>query len=220
MKKWRLTSVLALGLMALPAAAPAQEQMVAEQVSIDEIRAEIEALQLEFEAVLNGDDPAAITRFYAADAVLMPPGAAAMEGHEAIREFFGPGLGGATLDVETWDVIAQGSDVALETGRYEMNGPDGSHLDHGKYMVVWARTDAGWKMQYDMWNSSMAQPEMSHEQMHERMHGDKTHDEVHEEKKDSMEHEMEGDMEMEHDMDAMDADDDGDAVPTADEDEM
>lgn len=214
MMKWRMMSALALGLLALPAAALAQDQMAAEEVSIDEIQTTLEAMQVDFENAVNGDDPGSTARFYAADAVLMPPGVAAVEGVDAIREFFAQGMGGATLDIEIWDVHAQGSDIALETGSYEITGAEGDHLDHGKYMVVWARTDDGWKMKYDMWNSSMAPPEMDHEAMHEQMHGDETHDEVHE-----GEGEMEGAMEMEHDMDAMDADDDGDTVPTAEEDD-
>ena len=224
MKMSRPVSALVLGLLALPAAAIAQERMVAEQESIDAIRGEIEARQVEFVAILNGDDPAAITRFYTADAVLMPPGVAVMEGREAIGEFFGPGMGGATLDVETWDVIPQGSDVALETGGYEINASDGSHLDHGKYMVVWVRTDDGWKMKYDMWNSSMAPPEMSHEEMHERMHGDGQGHEAHEgaahEAREDGAHEAAHVMQQKAGVDRMDDDDDGDAVPTADEDEM
>lgn len=207
MKNWRMISALALvsGLLALPATATAQEQMAAEEVSIDEIQATLEEMQVEFETALNGDDPASTARFYAADAILMPPGASAIEGVDAIREFFSAGMGGATIDLEIWEVHAQGSDVALETGGYEITGAEGDHLDHGKYMVVWARADDGWKMKYDMWNSSMAAPEMDHAEMHEQMHEDEAHDEVHEMKEKAEEH--------------LDMDDDGDAVPTMEEDD-
>lgn len=214
MKNWRMTPALVLGLLALPAAALAQEQMAAEEVSIDEIHASVEAMQAEFAAAVNGDDPASAARFYTADAVAMPPGAAAIEGAEAIGEYFGAGMGGATLELETWDVLAQGSDVVFETGGYEITGSDGGHLDHGKYMAVLVRTDDGWKMKYDMWNSSMAPSETDHDRIHEEMHGVEGHDEVHE----AEEH---GDMEKAADdaMDAVDMDDDGDAVPTMEEDE-
>ena len=37
-----------------------------------------------------------------------------------------------------------------------MTGADGSHVDHGKYMVAWVHTEDGWKMTHDIWNSSMA----------------------------------------------------------------
>lgn len=209
MMKWRMMSALVLGLLALPAAALAQEQMAAEEVSIDEIEAALEEMQVEFENAFNGDDPASTAQFYAADAVLMPPGMSAVEGVDAIGEFFGQGMGGATIDLEIWDVHAQGSDVALETGSYEITGAEGDHLDHGKYIVVWARTDDGWKMKYDMWNSSMAPPQAGHAEMHEQMHGDEGHDEVHEMKEKAADDAM----------DAVDMDDDGDAVPTAEEDD-
>lgn len=201
MKNWRMIPALVLGLLALPATATAQEQMVAEEVSIDEIQATLEEMQVEFETALNGDEPGSVARFYAADAVLMPPGTSAMEGVDAIGEFFSTILGDATIELEIWDVHAQGSDVALETGGYEITGAEGEHLDHGKYIVVWARTDDGWKMKYDMWNSSMAPPQMDHAEMHEKKHGD----EGHEMKEKAEEH--------------LDMDDDGDAVPTMDEDD-
>ncbi|MFW6039683.1 MAG: YybH family protein [Gemmatimonadota bacterium] len=204
MNKWRMMPALALGLLVLPATAPAQEQMAAEEVSIDRIQADLEEMQVAFETALNGDDPASTARFYTADAVLMPPGMSAIEGVDAIGEFFGQGMGGATLDLEIWDVHAQGSDVALETGSYEITGAEGDHLDHGKYIVVWALTDDGWKMKYDMWNSSMAPPEKDHDEMHEKMHRDEGH-EMKEKADDAME--------------AADMDDDGDGVPTADEDD-
>lgn len=197
MKKWRMMSALALGLLAVPAVAMAQEQMAAEEVSIEQIQAGVEAASAEFVAALNGDNPTSSADYYTADAVLMPPGMPVVEGAAAVREFFESGMGGATLALEIWDVHAQGSDVALEVGGYEITGSDGSHLDHGKYMAIWSRTDDGWKMKYDIWNSSMAPPEMDHGAMHEEMHGD---DEGHE-------------------MEAADVDDDGDAVDAMEEDD-
>jgi len=152
MKKW----IALLALLAMPATAIGQE---AEVMAADEsaVQAEIAALSVEFAATVSGDEPATAADFYTDDAVIMPPGMDVVTGHEALAEFFGQGMNGATLALETWDVHTRG-DAALETGGYTITGSDGAHLDHGKYMVGWLNTDDGWKMTVDIWNSSMAPP--------------------------------------------------------------
>jgi len=180
MVRWRLRPILALALLALPAAAPAQERMVSEEVAIKPIRLEIEAVQARFVAAVNGDDRATVANSYTADAVLMPPNMPIVEGREAIGEFFGQGMGGATITLKIRDVHPQGRDAALEAGSYEITGADGSHLDHGKYLVAWSRTDDGWKMKYDIWNSSMAPAGMDDEAMQGAAPGEAAHDAAHE----------------------------------------
>jgi uncharacterized protein (TIGR02246 family) len=170
MKKWQIALV---ALLVTPAAAFAQEAevMVADEAMEDEVRAEIEAIGAEFSAALNGDDPASAADTYTEDAVVMPPNMDALEGRDAIREFFAEGMDGGQLALDTWNVQASG-DQAIETGGYTITGADGSHLDHGKYVVVLTQTDDGWKMKYDIWNSSMAPAATDHEAMREKMQGE------------------------------------------------
>jgi ketosteroid isomerase-like protein len=33
---------------------------------------------------------------------------------------------------------------------------EGKHLDHGPYVTFYKKTDGGWKIYRDIWNSSMA----------------------------------------------------------------
>ncbi len=33
---------------------------------------------------------------------------------------------------------------------------DGAQADAGKYLVLWKKTDAGWRMHRDIWNSNRA----------------------------------------------------------------
>jgi ketosteroid isomerase-like protein len=61
---------------------------------------------------------------------------------------------GGKLTLTTEDVVGFGN-YAVETGKWVANSPDGKHLDHGPYIVVYKRTDGGWKMYQDIWNSSM-----------------------------------------------------------------
>jgi ketosteroid isomerase-like protein len=46
--------------------------------------------------------------------------------------------------------------MAYEIGTYEMamDGPAGRIEDDGKYVVVWRKSDDGWKVAADIFNSS------------------------------------------------------------------
>ena len=80
-----------------------------------------------------------------------------IEGREAIAAWWEGGLveGGPTLDLQTGEVFSV-EGAALEMGSYVFTGADGSHIDHGNYMVAWSHTEDGWKIARDIWNSNMA----------------------------------------------------------------
>ena len=129
---------------------------VPQSASAQDAKAEITAAAEKMEVAFNGKDAGTLTALYAEDAVVMPPGVEPLRGHEAIRAMW-ESLDAATptLALQTKDVMPAG-DLAIETGSWSMTAPDGSHVDHGSYLAVWKKTDAGWKMVRDTWNSSMA----------------------------------------------------------------
>lgn len=92
---------------------------------------------------------------YAENAMLLPPGSEPISGRAAIRDLWEgaiamtPGFGITSVE------SGSNGDLAYERGTYLAEGPDGEHLDHGKYLVVWTLVDGEWKMLHDMWNSSM-----------------------------------------------------------------
>jgi hypothetical protein len=51
--------------------------------------------------------------------------------------------------------------VGYGTGTYVITGADGSHLDHGKWMLVSQKSDGKWKTQCDIFNSDMPLPTSS-----------------------------------------------------------
>ena len=130
---------------------------VPQSASAQDAKAEITAAAEKMEVAFNGKDAATLTALYAEDAVVMPPGVEPLKGHEAIRAMW-ESLDAATptLALQTKDVMPAG-DLAIETGSWSMTAPDGSHADHGSYLAVWKKTDGGWKMIRDTWNSSMNQ---------------------------------------------------------------
>ncbi len=49
-------------------------------------------------------------------------------------------------------------DVGYGTGTYVITGADGSHLDHGKWMLASKKVDGKWVTQCDIFNSDMPTP--------------------------------------------------------------
>jgi len=128
---------------------------VPQSASAQDVRAEVTAAAKKMEAAFNEKDAAALTALYADNAIVMPPGVEPLQGHEAIRAMW-ESLDEATptLALKIKDVMSLG-DMAVETGGWSMTAADGSHVDHGSYLAVWKKTDGGWKMVRDTWNSSM-----------------------------------------------------------------
>lgn len=104
-------------------------------------------------------DAATLASLYSEDALLLAPGAEPIEGREAIQAYWQTAMDatpGATAQLTTREVHAMGNGVAVEVGAFVLTDADGGHLDHGKYVVVWKRTDDGWKLARDIYNSSMS----------------------------------------------------------------
>ncbi len=154
MKLWNLSAVALL--LVAPSTLSAQDYEGEKQHT--DATAAITAATEAFEVAYNARDAAAVSAMYTDDGVVMAPGAESVEGMEAISAMFAGAFeqeGAANLDLQTEDVYSV-EGAALEVGRYVMTGADGSHMDHGKYMVAWNHSEDGWKMAYDIWNSSMA----------------------------------------------------------------
>ncbi|MGD8496497.1 MAG: SgcJ/EcaC family oxidoreductase [Gemmatimonadales bacterium] len=180
MKRWTLLT-FALFLV-LPGIAQAQEEAEKEMPAGHEMgemaemdrdamhaqmvasaTAAIHAADEAFVQAFNTGDAAGVAAIYTDDAMVMAPGAPAVRGTAAIEgmmgSFFGEGPG-PQLSIDTKNVELMMSPgvghTAVATGSWTMNAPDGTHLDHGKALVVWRQTDDGWKISRDMWNSDMA----------------------------------------------------------------
>lgn len=104
-------------------------------------------------------DAQACGDIFTEDAVYLSPFMAAIEGNEAIGAAWGAEMeaGMASLELKTIEIDAF-HDTAIERGDYVVNGPEGEHLDHGKYIVIWKKTNDGWKAHRDIFNSDMPAP--------------------------------------------------------------
>jgi uncharacterized protein (TIGR02246 family) len=134
-------------LLALPAAALAQDY--------SDTEAAIRKAAAEWEAAFNAGDGAAVAALYSYDATILPDGAEPVNGREGIAEFWTTAAAeGATDEIKTVEIFDLG-DMAVEVGTYKATAADGTHLDHGKYMVLHKKVDGEWKLYRDIWNSSM-----------------------------------------------------------------
>lgn len=156
---------------ALIACQPAPETAEQEATRIGEesatattaLRAEAQA----FAAHFSAGHFDTVASYYTADAFVMAPNGPAAVGRAAILAMFeGMGQAGTfALTLQTDQVVANGP-LAVERGRYTLtytpsaNAPAGmvAVADTGKLLVQWQRTDAGWRMASDIWNSDIPVP--------------------------------------------------------------
>ena len=100
-------------------------------------------------------DAARIAALYADDAELLPPGTLPVQGRQDIEKLWRGvlALPVKEMHLSTVEFSVHGED-ATEIGRYTLVGNDGRELDAGKYIVLWKKSAAGWKLYRDMWNSN------------------------------------------------------------------
>ena len=114
-----------------------------------------------WEKEYNADNLAAVQALYAGDACRMPPNQEAVHGSAAILAQLkaGKDRGLAKVKIAVTSAESNG-DLGYGTGTYVITGADGSHIDHGKWMLVSKKSNGTWKTQCDIFNSDMPMPAM------------------------------------------------------------
>jgi uncharacterized protein (TIGR02246 family) len=107
-----------------------------------------------------GNAATLVDNFYAPDAVVMAPNYPALRGRDAIRTFWTGFLATGAIDVAltSTNVTQPSSDVAIETGRYDLSIRPASGQavkDAGKYIVIWKKSNGRWWASEDIFNSDM-----------------------------------------------------------------
>ncbi len=120
-------------------------------------RESIEAVAKTMFERANAGNAAGVAEFYTEDAALMPPGAARLDGRDAIQQFWQGMLdaGVGEISVATQEVEEAGNS-AVEVGIISATAPgdgDARVTLTGKYIVVWRRDGGGnWRLHRDIWN--------------------------------------------------------------------
>ena len=117
-------------------------------------RAGIESANREFSKGVAAHDAKAVALLYTEDAKLLPPNAPPVVGRDAITKFWESvlALPIESVAIETIDLHGGGDEVT-EEGRYTLLGSKGETVEAGKTLVIWRKTDAGWRLYRDMWSS-------------------------------------------------------------------
>jgi uncharacterized protein (TIGR02246 family) len=145
-----------LGAMLLTAAACAP---AAPDTSADEARLREEA-PMWFDHYNRGDADA-VANLYAEDAMLMAPGVPPVSGRAAIRNYLVDDIAAsrqAGIRLNSGEVTGVGvsGDIAWMTGTFTVTDSAGATIDTGKYLSLYGRTDSGWTLIRDIWNSDAA----------------------------------------------------------------
>jgi len=116
----------------------------------------IQMLNDQFSDAFNRGDAATLATLYTEDAAVLPAGSPLVRGREAIQNFSKKGaeqLEGMRLT--TVDVQPLGNDAAREIGTFVLKtkGQTPQQVD-GKYVVIWQKEGANWKISTDIWNAN------------------------------------------------------------------
>ncbi|MFN8317804.1 MAG: SgcJ/EcaC family oxidoreductase [Saprospiraceae bacterium] len=122
---------------------------------LNALKAEIQAIEDEWEAASNSKNAVAILDFYADDAVSFSNNQPMLVGKEAIKKDIEAGLAkhkeGNTVNYETLDVYGD-QNLVTETGKTTVTDASGKVIYTGKYMAVWQKQDGKWKTIRDIYN--------------------------------------------------------------------
>jgi ketosteroid isomerase-like protein len=124
-------------------------------------KSDIAALAAVWEKEYNAGNLAGVVALYASNGCRMPPNQEAVHGSDAILAQLKAGKDRGLAKVKIAVTSAESSgDLRYGIGTYEITGADGSHVDHGKWMLVSKKLNGAWKTQCDIFNSDMPMPAM------------------------------------------------------------
>lgn len=128
----------------------------AADVAADE--AAIRSLNQTWIKAYNAGDAKTIVALYAENAIVLPPGATAVSGIAAIRDYFAKDVAevkkaGLTFSVVGKTDVGISGELAWESGAYVAKDKSGATADKGKFLSVSRKKDGKWFMFRDTWNS-------------------------------------------------------------------
>ena len=105
----------------------------------------------------NRGDAAGVANLYAEDGVILAPGTPAVVGREAIRNFVNNDIaatkaGGFVMSSGEITGVGVEGDLAWVTGTFSVADSAGATVDTGKYLSLYRRINAEWKLIRDIWN--------------------------------------------------------------------
>ena len=102
-----------------------------------------------WEAAYNEKNAESVAALYTEDGQLLPPGAGAVNGRAAIKDFWSNDIATqwAKISIRA-DSSAVAGDWAYRSGAWSTESPALT----GKFLEVWKRAGDGWQLHKDIWN--------------------------------------------------------------------
>ena len=129
----------------------------------EDIRKAIKEAQTKFCEEARKGDAAGLAALYTEDAVLLPPNSEKIYGRKAAEEFWRRAMtqsGFKDIIMTTIDLVGE-EDTVTDMGnaqvRFQQEGQEPIEY-RDKYVVLWKRTEEGWKLHWDIWNSNLPPP--------------------------------------------------------------
>ena len=113
-----------------------------------------------WEKAYNANNLNGVVSLYAKDGCRMPPNQETVHGTEGIMAQLKGGKEHGVTKVKIAVTSAESmGDMSYGTGTYESSAADGTNVDKGKWMLVSKKINGSWKIQCDIWNTTMPLPE-------------------------------------------------------------
>ena len=127
---------------------------------IGDLRTKIEAQVEGFLAAFNNGDAAGVAAYYTEGARLLPPNAEMITGKQGIQAMWQHMMdtGVKEAGLEILELEAMGDKAVCDIGKYRLKiepEPGVTVEDVGKYVVIWKHDGESWKMDVDMFNTSL-----------------------------------------------------------------
>jgi len=127
------------------------------KTDLDNARKAIAASNAVYFRSFAKNDPAIFLDRYADDAVILAPNSPALSGKEGALKFFRKAydeIGLRDGRFITTAVYGDGIEYVTEEGLWQSFDTKGKMFDDGKFLVLWKRTQKGWKMFRDSFSSN------------------------------------------------------------------
>jgi ketosteroid isomerase-like protein len=123
---------------------------------LEEARIAISKSNAVYHQSLVKNDPSIFVNCYSENACIMAPNVPIACGKEALIKFFNEGyaMGLRSGKFITTQIYGGGSEYVTEEGVGYVYDSSGKQLDEVKYLVLWKKTDKGWKMFRDSFSSN------------------------------------------------------------------
>ena len=121
-----------------------------------ETKSAIHSANQNFMDIFGRGDSSGMASLYTKEGQLLPTGSDIITGTAGIKDFWqgAMDIGIKTAKLETVE-LEEHWDTAIEIGRYTLGGDGDAVLDSGKYVVIWKQEGGQWKLDRDIWNSSI-----------------------------------------------------------------